>query len=224
MSERTIIGRRFLVKVTGPGCGRGRFVEARRYLTPWRCQAKKFEAAEEAEAFRATLAPASGQTTTVELWEEAWHEELPDYRWAGCPKIAHKAGEPPLAQPAAPAEPPSTSSAQALPAPPARAAATPPAQAAATPPAQGESWSSLISLRVPTQRLELIDRAAQVIGKTRTEFLLESATRAAVDALLDRRLFFLDDAQYKAFETALDAALPSPELGQVLAARAHWER
>jgi uncharacterized protein (DUF1778 family) len=213
MSERKIIGRRFLVKVTGAGCGRGRFVEARRYLTPWRCQAKKFEAAEEAEAFRATLAPAPEQTTKVELWEEAWHEELPDYRWAGCPKIAHKAGETPVAPPA---QPVSTSPAQALPA--------PPAQAAVAPPAQGESWSSLISLRVPTQRLELIDRAAQVIGKTRTEFLLESATRAAVDALLDRRLFFLDDAQYKAFQIALDAPPPNTELAQVLAARAHWER
>jgi uncharacterized protein (DUF1778 family) len=41
-----------------------------------------------------------------------------------------------------------------------------------------------ISLRVPRQRRELIDRAARATGKTRTEFILESATRAAEEALL----------------------------------------
>jgi hypothetical protein len=85
-----ILGRRFLVRVTGPGCGRSRFVEARRFLSAWRCHARKFNYAEQAEAFMSTLAPAVEQTVEVVAWDEAWHEELADERWEGCPKIALK--------------------------------------------------------------------------------------------------------------------------------------
>lgn len=87
------------------------------------------------------------------------------------------------------------------------------------------SESQTISLRVPRQRRELIDRAARASGKSRTEFILDSATREAQDALLDRRIFQLDAAQYAAFEQALDAApRPSPALRKLLAAKAPWER
>jgi hypothetical protein len=86
-NSRHILGRRFLIRVTGEGCGRSRFVEARRYLTPWRCQAKKFNYSEQAEAFMSTLAPTTGQTIEVVAWEEAWHEDLPDASWESCPKI-----------------------------------------------------------------------------------------------------------------------------------------
>jgi uncharacterized protein (DUF1778 family) len=85
--------------------------------------------------------------------------------------------------------------------------------------------SQTISLRVPRQRRELIDRAARATGKTRTEFILDSATREAEDALLNRRLFQLDPAQYVAFEKALDAPpRPSPALRKLLAETAPWER
>jgi uncharacterized protein (DUF1778 family) len=85
--------------------------------------------------------------------------------------------------------------------------------------------SQIISLRVPRQRRELIDRAAIATGKTRTEFILESATRAAEDALLDRRIFQLDAAQYEAFEKALDAPpRPIAALKRLPAERAPWER
>jgi uncharacterized protein (DUF1778 family) len=90
-----------------------------------------------------------------------------------------------------------------------------------------DSRSSMISLRVPVQRRELIDRAAKVTGKTRTEFILESAGRAAEDALLDQRIFHLDEERYQAFLAALDAP-PRPEviakLRKLLAKPAPWER
>ena len=87
------------------------------------------------------------------------------------------------------------------------------------------SGSPTISLRVPPQRRELIDRAAKATGKTRTEFILESATRAAEEALLDRRVFHLDAAQYEAFEQALDAPpRVTPELRKLLSEPAPWER
>ena len=87
------------------------------------------------------------------------------------------------------------------------------------------SKSPTISLRVPRQRRELIDRAAKATGKTRTEFILESATRAAEEALLDRRVFYLETAQYDAFEKALDASPPPrAELRKLLALSPPWQR
>jgi uncharacterized protein (DUF1778 family) len=89
-----------------------------------------------------------------------------------------------------------------------------------------EGRSATISLRIPPQRRDLIDRAAKATGKTRTDFILDSAARAAEDALLDRRLFCLDEAEYQAFVAALDAP-PQPEavakLRRLLAEPAPWE-
>ena len=90
-----------------------------------------------------------------------------------------------------------------------------------------ESRSATISLRIPVQRRELIDRAAKATGKTRTEFILDSAGRAAEDALLDQRMFHLDAEHHEAFMAALDAP-PRPEavakLRKLLAEPTPWER
>lgn len=63
-----------------------------------------------------------------------------------------------------------------------------------------------ITMRIPIQTRELIDSAAASVGKSRTEFMLDSARQHAVDVLLDRRVFNLDaDAS-----EALAAALANP--------------
>ena len=70
-----------------------------------------------------------------------------------------------------------------------------------------------ISMRVSRETLSLIDDAAMSDGKSRTEFVLESARRHAVDVLVDRRLFVLDGAQHAAFVRALDnPPPPGPKL------------
>jgi uncharacterized protein (DUF1778 family) len=51
---------------------------------------------------------------------------------------------------------------------------------------------TVINVRVSRVLRDLIDRAADAIGKSRTEFILESARAHAVDVLLDQRLFTLD--------------------------------
>lgn len=61
-----------------------------------------------------------------------------------------------------------------------------------------------INLRIETHTRELIDDAAAILGKTRTEFMVESARRQAIDVLLDQRLFVLDADRYDAFVDALD--------------------
>lgn len=82
-----------------------------------------------------------------------------------------------------------------------------------------------INLRIEAHTRQLIDDAAQVLGKTRTEFMIESARRQAIDVLLDQRLFALDDARYDAFVHALDnPPAPGPKLRALLGRTLVWER
>ena len=83
----------------------------------------------------------------------------------------------------------------------------------------------VINLRTSESRRALIDRAAAAVGKDRTEFMLEAATREAQSVLLDRRLFQLDEVAFRRFSAALDAApAGNPRLRKLLAKRAPWER
>lgn len=85
--------------------------------------------------------------------------------------------------------------------------------------------SKTINLRASPEQKALIDRAAAVLGKSRTEFMLESARDAAENALLDRRLFLLDEAQYTEFVEALDAPVGAgDDLRRLLATPPPWER
>ena len=82
-----------------------------------------------------------------------------------------------------------------------------------------------INLRASAEQKALIDRAASRLGKTRTEFMLESAREAAENTLLDQRLFLLDDSDYARFVARLDEPVaPSDALRKLLATPAPWER
>ena len=82
-----------------------------------------------------------------------------------------------------------------------------------------------INLRANQRQRALIDRAAETLGKNRSDFMLEAACRAADSVLLDRRLFLLDEKAYKRFTAALDKPpAENPKLRRLLAARAPWER
>ena len=72
--------------------------------------------------------------------------------------------------------------------------------------------SSALSLRISPKDRKLIDRAAQALNKSRTEFMLESARAAATDALLDQRLFLLEPAEFGKFAKALARAPKSAGL------------
>lgn len=74
-----------------------------------------------------------------------------------------------------------------------------------TPAGGNHSRRNSINLRVQPEEQALIDRAAQASGKTRTEFILEAARRAAVDALLDRCYVELDEDDFARFQAALAA-------------------
>jgi uncharacterized protein (DUF1778 family) len=46
-----------------------------------------------------------------------------------------------------------------------------------------------LNLRIPSDERRLIDSAARLTGKTRTDFVIEAAHRAAEEALLDQVVF-----------------------------------
>ena len=84
---------------------------------------------------------------------------------------------------------------------------------------------AVINVRLPTKTRDLIDRAAAVVGKTRTDFILESAQNQAVDVLLDQRLFSLDAEQFEEFVRVLDQPPePNERLKQLLASRSPWAK
>lgn len=81
-----------------------------------------------------------------------------------------------------------------------------------------------ITMRLPVQTRELIDRAAATIDKSRTEFVLESARQRAVDVLLDQRVFHLDAATSEAFGDVLDnPPEPVAALRALMASKSPWE-
>lgn len=67
------------------------------------------------------------------------------------------------------------------------------------------SKTQRVDLRISRAAKEMIQAAAQAQDKTVSEFLLDSGLTSAAETLADRRLFILDDAQWKAFQAALDA-------------------
>lgn len=76
---------------------------------------------------------------------------------------------------------------------------------------------------LPTQR-ELLDRACAEPHKKLADFVLEAACREAEKILCDRRHFVLDDAEFAAFEAALDAPLADNKaLQRLLASPSPWD-
>ena len=89
-------------------------------------------------------------------------------------------------------------------------------------PAAGAKGS--VNLRIERGTRQLIDDAAAVLGKTRTEFMIESARKVAIDVLLDQRLFVLDPERYDAFVHAFDnPPAPGPKLRALLRRAPTWE-
>ncbi len=81
-----------------------------------------------------------------------------------------------------------------------------------------------LNLRIRPDLRSLIDRAAELAGKSRTDFVLEASRRAAEDTLLDRTLVMADPEAFAAFSERLDAPpVPNENLRRALARKAPWE-
>jgi uncharacterized protein (DUF1778 family) len=81
-----------------------------------------------------------------------------------------------------------------------------------------------INLRSRPEQRDLIDRAAQLLGKSRSDFMLEAACDRAKAVLLDQVFFNLDAARFRQFIKLLDAPpAPNPGLERLLAVKAPWD-
>ncbi len=82
-----------------------------------------------------------------------------------------------------------------------------------------------LNLRIRLEDRSLIDRAAQLAGKSRTDFVLEAACRAAEDALLDQTLFKVSPKIYAEFVARLDASpAPNARLRRTMTSPAPWDK
>ena len=90
-------------------------------------------------------------------------------------------------------------------------------------PPAGLRRDATINLRLPARTRDLIDTAAAASGTTRTEFVIESARRRAIDVMLDQRLFVLEPEAWRAFNRALDRPpLPNARLKALMARKPPW--
>jgi uncharacterized protein (DUF1778 family) len=82
-----------------------------------------------------------------------------------------------------------------------------------------------INLRASRKQRSLIDRAAEALGKNRSDFVLDASCREAESVLLDRRYFALDAESYKEFTAMLDSPpAANPRLRRLLTEKAPWDR
>ena len=87
---------------------------------------------------------------------------------------------------------------------------------------KGSARSVPVNLRIPREAQLMIDRAAKLSGKNRTEFMVEAAVAAAEDKLLDQAHIALDAGQYAKFLDLLDRG-PEPEgFKRLMDATAPW--
>lgn len=87
------------------------------------------------------------------------------------------------------------------------------------------SRSTNIKIRVAPEQRSLIDRAAALTRKTRTDFILDAVTRAAEEAILAQRLFQASPEEFRAFQQALDRPPASNErLRLLLTRKPAWEK
>lgn len=81
-----------------------------------------------------------------------------------------------------------------------------------------------LNLRIKPEERGLIDRAATITGKTRTDFVLDAARHAAEEALLDRTVFNVSSDAYTAFIAKLDAPpKPNARLRRTMQTTPPWE-
>ena len=81
-----------------------------------------------------------------------------------------------------------------------------------------------LNIRASRAQRETIDQAAAILGKPRTDFILESAVRDAQNVLLDQRFFQTTGDAFDRIVDLLDSPPPpSDALRSLLKTPAPWE-
>lgn len=77
--------------------------------------------------------------------------------------------------------------------------------------ARKSSRDNQINVRATDEERAIIDYAASLVNKSRTDFIIEKAVHEAQNIILDQRVFVLDDARYQAFIEQLEAPVQNVE-------------
>jgi uncharacterized protein (DUF1778 family) len=84
--------------------------------------------------------------------------------------------------------------------------------------------TNAVNLRIRTETRALIDRAAQALGRSRSDFMIDAARRAAEDTILDQAVITIDRESYDRFLAILDRPPESNErLRKLMQTPAPWE-
>jgi len=82
-----------------------------------------------------------------------------------------------------------------------------------------------INIRAKARQRDLIDQAAEKLGRSRSDFMLDAACRRAEDVLLDQAFFFVDAGVFAKFQAMVDRPLPtSDRLRRLLKTKAPWDK
>jgi len=85
--------------------------------------------------------------------------------------------------------------------------------------------SMQINMRVHPAQRELIARAAKARHKTMTEFMVDAATAAAEDIILNQRVFLADEEQFEELLRIMDSPVSeNAALLRTLATPAPWDK
>lgn len=80
-----------------------------------------------------------------------------------------------------------------------------------------------ISMRFPEGDVAVIDRAAQLRGRSRTDFVREAAVRAAEQVILEQSTIRMSPEDFAAFKAAIEAPAQSvPQMARLLRAKPPW--
>ncbi|OAN52344.1 hypothetical protein A6A04_01230 [Paramagnetospirillum marisnigri] len=82
-----------------------------------------------------------------------------------------------------------------------------------------------LSMRLPDTDIALIDRAAGLRGRSRTDFVRDAAVRAAEEVLMESGLVRMSEEGFAAFMAVLSApATPVAPMVDILRRPAPWEQ
>lgn len=91
-------------------------------------------------------------------------------------------------------------------------------------PHAGARRDAAINIRATNEERTVIDRAATVLGRSRSEFMLDASYQKAVDVLLDQTFFLLDDAGFAEVMALIEhPPAPTEDLQALMATKAPWE-
>jgi len=81
-----------------------------------------------------------------------------------------------------------------------------------------------LSMRLPEADIAMIDRAADLRGRSRTDFVREAAVHAAEEIVMENALIRMSPKGFNTFMSAIAApAAAVPEMVELLKRKAPWE-